>query len=160
MSTIKIGVIAKDIVTGFTGVVTAYAVHLSNCDRAFIQPRELKEDGSPKDAHYFDVPQLEYVDMSDVPIIEPVYTNIHNGDKVCHNIIPFKGTVIGINTWINGCVRIGVQTSHMEKGSPLDEVWYPCQELTLIEPQVIPEPEKEKKVGGPMKAPKAVSNPK
>jgi hypothetical protein len=160
MSVVKLGVIAKDLVTGFTGLVTAYAVHLSNCDRAILTPRELKDDGTPKEGFWFDVTHLEFVEGTDVPITSPVCNTIRNGDNVKHVNTGFKGLVVGVNTWINGCVRIGVQSPELIKGSMLEDTWLPCQELEVIEVQKVAEPAKEKKVGGPMKAPKAMSNPK
>ncbi len=61
---------------------------------------------------------------------------------------------------MNGCVRIGVQSPDLIKGSMLEDTWLPCQELEVIEVQKVIEPIREAKVGGPMKAPKAMSNPK
>lgn len=158
MSIVKIGVVAKDTITGFSGLVVAYATHLSNCDRALLSPRELKDDGQPRETCWFDVPQLKYVEDTDVPVIEPVKTDIKNGDKATHIMNGFTGTVIGINTWINGCVRIGIHSHEMIKGSPLEDLWFPCQELAIIKQQSIEEP--INKVGGPMKAPKSMSVPK
>ena len=57
---IKLGVIAKDKITGFEGVVTARCEFLTGCNRYCIQPREL-HNGKPLDGIYFDEGQIEII---------------------------------------------------------------------------------------------------
>lgn len=59
MNKIKLGSYAKDIITGFSGVVTAHAKYLSGCDQYCIRPNNLDKDGNIKDALWFDVEQIE-----------------------------------------------------------------------------------------------------
>jgi len=58
---IDLGDVARDRITGFTGVVVASYRFLHGCERLCLQPRELK-DGKPLDTATFDVPQLELVE--------------------------------------------------------------------------------------------------
>lgn len=55
------GDLAKDKVSGMTGVVASRADHLYGCNRYWIQPRELK-DGKPVDGQWFDEDALEMVE--------------------------------------------------------------------------------------------------
>lgn len=58
---INLGDTARDVITGFAGVVICEANWLHGCRRLTLQPRELK-DGKPVDYLTFDEPQLERVD--------------------------------------------------------------------------------------------------
>lgn len=58
--TIKLGDLARDTITGFTGVVVAETKWLHGCMRMTLQPKAL-HDGKPIDAATFDLPQLELV---------------------------------------------------------------------------------------------------
>lgn len=156
---IEIGDVAACKITGFKGVVTAYATHLSNCDRVALQPRDLKDDGTPKDCLWFDLPQCELRFKNIAPAAPLPPITFKNGDKVKHKLTTFEGTIIGINCWINGCVRIGVQGSALNKNKVIvDPEWIPQNELELIES--ITEVKPKEKPGGPMKAPKPMSNPR
>lgn len=57
---VKLGCLAQDSITGFTGVVVAITEWLNGCRRITIQPKELK-DGKPIDGHTFDAEQVELV---------------------------------------------------------------------------------------------------
>lgn len=67
MTTIKLGDIAKDKVTGFTGVVVAQTTWLNNCVRLTLQPTSLSKDGAPRPSETFDEYQVELVKRSAVP---------------------------------------------------------------------------------------------
>jgi hypothetical protein len=55
-----LGTLAKDKITGFSGIITARCEFLTGCSRYCIQPTELK-DGKPIDSLYFDEAQIEIV---------------------------------------------------------------------------------------------------
>jgi hypothetical protein len=60
MARIELGDVARDTITGFTGVVYADTKFLHGCRRLSLQPQELK-DGRPLEGGTFDEPQLELV---------------------------------------------------------------------------------------------------
>ena len=62
MKKIKIGDIAIDRITGFQGTVTAKTEWLNGCVRFCIQPKKLKENGSPVEAEWVDAEQVERVE--------------------------------------------------------------------------------------------------
>lgn len=57
---IDLGDVARDTITGFSGVVVCVSKWLHGCERVTLQPQELK-DGKPIEYHSFDRPQLELV---------------------------------------------------------------------------------------------------
>lgn len=57
---IKMGDVARDTITGYTGVVIAITKWIHGCERLTLQSRDLK-DGVPVESRCFDRPQLEYV---------------------------------------------------------------------------------------------------
>ena len=57
---IELGDLARDTVTGFTGVVTAKTKWLNGCERLMLQSQKLK-DGKPIEGETFDILQLELV---------------------------------------------------------------------------------------------------
>jgi hypothetical protein len=56
----NLGDTVKDVITGFTGVVTCRSEWLNNCNTYGVQPTKLK-DGIPQNRQGFDEPQLELV---------------------------------------------------------------------------------------------------
>jgi hypothetical protein len=65
-TTLKLGDIAKDTITGFSGVVVARCDWLNGCVRMTIQPKGLK-DSKPIEAQTFDVEQLVLVKAKQHP---------------------------------------------------------------------------------------------
>lgn len=62
MPEIELGDIARDTITGFEGVVIGKTNWLHNCTTITLQPKKLKDDGSPQESKMFDAPQLELVE--------------------------------------------------------------------------------------------------
>lgn len=50
----------KDVITGFSGIITSRTQWLNNCNTYGVQPTRLK-DGVPGERQHFDEPQLEIV---------------------------------------------------------------------------------------------------
>lgn len=55
-----LGVTAKDVVTGFKGIVTAHVEYLTGCTQYLVQP-PVKKDGGYTDNKWFDEDRLEHV---------------------------------------------------------------------------------------------------
>lgn len=58
---ITLGVKVKEIVTGFTGVVTGHCEYLTGCDTYLVAP-PLDKEGKHRDGRWFDVNRLEITD--------------------------------------------------------------------------------------------------
>lgn len=63
---LTLGCVAKDKISGFTGVVIAITEWLNGCQRITLQPQELK-DGKPIDNFTFDAEQVEVVTPIEAP---------------------------------------------------------------------------------------------
>lgn len=59
---IDLGVLAKDEISGFEGVVTGRAEYLYGCVQVHLTPRGCNNEGQPIDAKWFDEPQAIIVD--------------------------------------------------------------------------------------------------
>lgn len=58
---IKLGDVAKDTITGFTGVVICVSKWLHGCRRFTLQPQQLDKDGRVLASASFDEPQIVLV---------------------------------------------------------------------------------------------------
>ena len=67
---IPLGARARDIVTGFEGVVTSYHTYLSGCDRVTITP-PVNAEGKLPDPSSFDISEVERLGGDD-DIITPI----------------------------------------------------------------------------------------
>lgn len=61
----------RDKITGFEGIVTTHAQHLTGCDRLWVSPR-VGDDGKTRDGMWVDIDMLEIVQPA---VIEPVVYN-------------------------------------------------------------------------------------
>jgi len=57
----ELGKEAKDIVTGFKGIITARVEYLNGCMQYCIEPKKINKDGSMIKAPYIDESQLKIV---------------------------------------------------------------------------------------------------
>ena len=56
---IKLGGKAKDVVTGFTGVVTCIAEYLTGCTQVLLTPQKLNKDGTRPSEEWFDIERIQ-----------------------------------------------------------------------------------------------------
>jgi hypothetical protein len=155
---IEQGDLAKEVITGFTGVVKGIQTCMHNCDRIGLQPQELK-DGNPIDTTFFDAPGVVLVKKRVVETIIPATPMIFNyGDTVADTLTDFKGIVTSCCYWISGCTRVGVQSSKLKDGTPVGESWFPMSQLKLV--KAAKKPVMPKPPGGPMKSPGESRNPR
>lgn len=59
MSKVKLGVRARDRITGFEGMVIARTEYLYGCARWALQPQKVNKDGTIFEPQWFDDPQVE-----------------------------------------------------------------------------------------------------
>ncbi len=79
----ELGTMARDIITGFRGVIMAKTKWINNCVRYGVQSKTLK-DGKPVDELWFDEQRLEAVSEE----IEPVATKPGNGGPQRDPVFP------------------------------------------------------------------------
>lgn len=151
---LKFGDIAKDKITGFTGVVIARTMWINNCDRLTLQPREVK-DGKPIGCAGFDEPNLEFVESTEIKVFKVRRPDvpIELMDTVKDSLTNLVGVAVNRTEWLNGCTRVGVQPKEMKDGLPVEYTTFDECELVLIErPEGAPKP--KSKTGGPRPEPR------
>jgi hypothetical protein len=57
----KLGARAKDVVTGFEGIITSYTEYLTGCDHVGLRPSSLDKDGKPQGLQWFDITTLKVI---------------------------------------------------------------------------------------------------
>jgi hypothetical protein len=80
---------------------------------------------------------------------ETITFEFGRGDTVEHMHTPYKGTVIALTKWFNGCTRVTVQTSKLEAGKPVEAQAFDAEELVLVKSGYAP----SHPVGGPKPTP-------
>jgi hypothetical protein len=130
MTTIKLGDIARDTITGFEGVAIARSTALNNCPRWTLQPQEVK-DGVATESRSFDEPNVEFVRGTDIPTIACVRPEepAELGDTVRDLVTGLEGVVMSITIFQAGCTRIAVQPRALKDGLPVSASY--CDECHL-----------------------------
>lgn len=148
---IKLGVIARDKLTGFEGVVIAHSKHMNNCDRFTLQPQGLVEGKSP-DPYGFDAPNIEYVKESGATVMSPSISKIAPPGVIGKDrLTGVEGIVTSVTTFSNGCVRGILQPKGIHNGKPYDIIHFDMCDLEFKTPEVLPPP---RLTGGPRDTPK------
>jgi hypothetical protein len=156
MTTLKLGCIAKDKITGFQGVVTAHSRMLTNVDRWTLQPQAVK-DGKPIASKSFDEGQLVFVEDTTIRVtpVERPDEPVEMGDTVRLLISGLEGVVTAITTWSEGCVILQVQPRELHEGLPVDALGADERSVDIIQ-RAKPKPEAAParvKTGGPRPEP-------
>jgi len=80
------------------------------------------------------------------------------GDKVRDRITGFEGIATSVTTYVNGCVRYGVQPQALDKdGKPAEPQYFDIEQLQVV--QKVMEPKKST-AGGPGAIPRGLPNPR
>jgi len=79
----------------------------------------------------------------------PPRPNVALGDEVKDRITGYKGIVIGLHTWLNGCLRVTVQAQELKDGKPVEAVAFDVEQLTVVQTKMV---DIMQPSGGPMPA--------
>lgn len=55
------------------------------------------------------------------------------GDRAKDRITEFEGVITCITTWLNGCVRVGIQSEKLKDGKPLDAEYFDEVQVEILE---------------------------
>lgn len=154
MKKVLLGQKVKDLVSGAEGIVTQYTQYMHGCPRIAVQA-PVGADGKIPDVQEIDLPQLEVLDEKQVIATKFEESTIKLGQEVRDPVSGYKGTVIGVCEFINGCRRFGVQAKYDPKAlirDSLTSIWF--NEFQLEITKDIPKEETKKmetsqKKGGP-----------
>jgi hypothetical protein len=162
----KLGDVVEDLITGFKGVIVVRLRYLYNQDRFGLMSRDL-HDGRPIEPLFFDGTSLRFIEHMDIEVPEFPVIEINLSDEVKDKVSEYRGTIVGYGYWINGCVRLGVQSKELNReGHPVEEQWLPMDQVDVIKKgEKISSSEKAEKKGllppgGPMRNPTYVKDPK
>lgn len=54
------------------------------------------------------------------------------GDVAKCKITGFKGAIVAITNWLNGCVRITLQPEKLENGKPVEAITFDVEQLEIV----------------------------
>lgn len=66
----------------------------------------------------------------------PIFKPFNLGDRVKDPITGLSGIVVCVTTWLNGCVRVGLQPEKLQSGKPPDIVYFDETQLRLVRQRV------------------------
>lgn len=65
-----LGKSARDVITGFEGVISGVCYYLTGCAQVVLLPRELDKDGDTRASRWYDVGRLEILDEPAVELVD------------------------------------------------------------------------------------------
>ena len=83
---------------------------------------------------------------------------INLGEKVRDRITKFVGIVVGRAVYLNGCVRLQVQSQKLKDGRPMDGDWIDEGQLEKVSAPFLTR--LKAATGGPRDSPRGFSDPK
>lgn len=58
------------------------------------------------------------------------------GDRVKDTVTGFTGVAVCVIRWLNGCLRVGIQSAEMKDGRPVDAYYIDAEQVVLVESKV------------------------
>lgn len=149
---------AKDLVTGFRGIITARTTWLHGCDRLSITPTKLGTEGSPITESTFDEQRIEVIKKAKVPAGKPsedVLQSLSLGAEAKDKITGFSGIVAAITVGISGDVYAQLEPEKVKKdGDTFETEVFHADRIEMIKPKPVPRAKKTKtsdEPGGPQR---------
>lgn len=142
---VELGDEVRDVITGFTGVVTGITRWQHGCTRCVVSPRTLK-DGVPAPTHVFDEPQLDVISrgaLSWEPVRKmPEGHPLPFGSIVKHRITGYTGVVIAHSAWFPDELSYTVQSQTLHNNAPIKpvDIVESTLEVLVRAPDNIPKP--------------------
>lgn len=133
---IKLGDIIRDTVSGMEGVYASYTIRISGNNRVDIQPVS-KDKEKFADGGNVDMENCVYVKDGPGVVMPPHSYDIKMGEEVEDVTSGFKGTVVGITTFMNGCVYAEVQGKVDKDGKRPDAILLSTRILKSTGKQVV-----------------------
>lgn len=82
--------------------------------------------------------------------------NLKLGDDAKDQISGFKGTIVAITEWLNGCRRITIAPSKLHKGSTIGHQAFDAEQVELVKAC---KPLESQPTGGPAIEPERCADP-
>ena len=151
---IPLGVMVKDLVTGFIGVAENRARFMYGCDSYCVQP-QVDKDGKIPDSVMIDEPQLEIIEGEKQVMVQAGEPEelVKMGQLIEDPIRGIRGTVTGRSVYLNGCSRVWVTPKQIE-GKELQSFWVDEKQVIGLKKflggeKITQAPEQKRMTGGP-----------
>lgn len=118
------GDLAKDLVTGFTGIITARTTWLHGCDRVAITPNKLGKDGEPIKEASFDEQRVEVIKKGKVPAVLPTAETLLGlplGAEAKDQVTGFTGIISALIVTISGEIYVQIEREKLKADGDLHE---------------------------------------
>jgi hypothetical protein len=116
---------AKDIVTGFRGIIVARTAWLHGCDRISITPNKLGSDGLPIKEQTFDEQRIEVIKAGKIKVTPPVADRLREltlGAEAKDTVTGFKGIIAAITVLIGGDIHVQLEPEKLNKDGGTFEI--------------------------------------
>lgn len=142
---------AKDIVTGFRGIITARTTWLHGCDRITITPSKLGADGLPVKDQTFDEQRIEVIKRGKVKatLADPAkLATLGMGAEAKDIVNGFTGIIAAITVLISGDLHVQLEPEKLNKdGGTIEPEIFVGDRIEVIKPKPIPQAKKTKTSG-------------
>jgi hypothetical protein len=142
---------AKDIVTGFKGIITARTTWLHGCDRITITPAKLGTDGLPIKDQTFDEQRIEVIKAGKVKVTPPVADRLRElalGAEAKDIVNGFKGIIAAVTVLIGGDIHVQIEPEKLNKdGGTIEPEIFVADRIEVIKPKPVPQAKKTKTSG-------------
>lgn len=148
---VNLGDLAKEKVTGFTGIVTAISYEIDGTIFIGLQPREL-ENGKPAEALEFDIERIEVVERGVAKTNDSAEAqqSVRIGAIYRDRVTGFEGTAIRRVDFLGGCVRVTLSGKVDKDNKTPDPMMVAVERLELVDEKPAEVAEKTKtRTGGP-----------
>lgn len=149
---------AKDIVTGFRGIITSRTTWLHGCDRLTITPNKLSSEGSTIKEETFDEQRIEVIKRGKVKVKLPsdeALLALPLGAEAKDLITGFEGIIGAIIVTIGGTIYVQLEPEKLKKeGQPFEAEAFNSSRVEVIKAKPIPTAKKTKVTdenGGPQR---------
>lgn len=134
--------VAKDIITGFTGIIVNRTAHLFGCSQYGLAPQELSADGSPRNTEHFDEARIEIVDDSNAIYGDDEFNSIFSiplGTEVRDKVSEYQGKVLVNVENTHNCNQYYVELPIDKDGKMQGGAWFDEGRLSVIGEGIKPE---------------------
>lgn len=144
---------AKDLVTGFRGIITARTTWLHGCDRLSITPNKLNGDGVPIKDESFDEQRIEVIKRGKVKAKQPsddALVALPLGAEVKDRVSGYTGIIAALTITLGGDIYLQIEAEKLKKGGETfeNEVFH-ADRIEVIKPKPVPQAKKTKTSGDP-----------
>lgn len=142
---------AKDVVTGFRGIITAKTTWLHGCDRITITPSKLGSDGLPIKEQTFDEQRIEVIKRGKVKsaLVDPAkLTGLAMGAEAKDTVTGFKGIIAALTVLIGGDIHVQLEPEKLKKdGGTFEIEMFVADRVEVIKPKPLPQAKRTKTSG-------------